>query len=120
MGAIIGVQYGDKSIKLITDLKARPARLKSGDAIPDRLFWMDDNRETVQSMANELQLRDDPWRLIAFFPDKIEGELLRKELLFGKKFGRETEDDIALTVFRVDNDYGQIRISVIKQEGIRK
>lgn len=120
MDAILGVQYDDQSIKLITNLEKRPAKLEPGDRVPNRIFWMDDNVESVRSIATELGIAKAPWRLIAFFPDKIENELLRKEKAYGKIYGRETEDDIRETVFRVDDDYGQIRISVVRQEGVKK
>jgi hypothetical protein len=117
MKAIIGVQYQDKSIKLITNLRQRPAQLESGDRVPDRIFWMDDNPEGVRSMAEELGIKPVPWRVIAFFPANLEDELLRKEKAFGKRFGRESEDDFQETVFRVDERYGNIDISVIQQSG---
>lgn len=120
MGAILGVQYHDKSIKLITNLQVRPAKLESGDRVPDRIFWMDDNVESVRSIAAELGIGTVPWRLIAFFPDRIEQELLRKEKAYGKAYGRDTEDDIKETVFRVDDEYGQISLSVLRQEGVKK
>ncbi len=120
MGAILGVQYQDQSIKLITNLERRPAKLEPGDRVPDRIFWMDDNVESLQSIAAELQIGKVPWRLIAFFPDKIEQELLRREAAYGKAFGRTSEDDIRETVFRVEDDYGQIRLTVVRQEGFKK
>src|SRR5262245_32852512 len=120
MDAILGVQYLDQSIKLITDLNRRPAVLEAGDKVPNRIFWMDDNAESVKSMSAELGLSTMPWRLIAFFPDKSEDELARKEKLYGKAYGRETEDDIRETVFRVEDDYGTIRLSVLRQEGKKK
>ena len=67
---------------------------------------MDDNAESVKAMSAELGLSTIPWRLIAFFPDKIEDELAQ-EKLYGKSYGRETEDDIRETVFRVEDDYGR-------------
>jgi hypothetical protein len=120
MDAILGVQYLDQSIQLITDLSKRPARLEPGDKVPNRIFWMDDNQESVKSMSAELGLTQMPWRLIAFFPDRIEDELARKEKLYGKAYGRETEEDIRETVFRVEDDYGTIRLSVLRQEGKKK
>lgn len=120
MGAILGVQYQDQSIKLITNLERRPAKLEPGDRVPDRIFWMDDSVDSVRSIATELQIGKLPWRLIAFFPDKIELELLRREAAYGKAYGRMTEDDIRETVFRVEDDYGQIRLTVVRQVGMKK
>src|SRR5204863_6575436 len=90
--AIIGVQYPDKSIKLITDLRKRPAKLEAGERVPDRIFWMDDAADGVKAMAEELGIKPMPWRLIAFFPASLEEELLRREKAYGKRFGRESED----------------------------
>src|SRR5262245_23862389 len=117
MKAIIGVQYPDKSIKLITNLRERPAKLEPGDRVPDRIFWMDDNVEAVRSMADELGIKPVPWRVIAFFPASLEDDLLRREKAYGKRFGRESEDDFQETVFRVEEHYGNIDISVIRQTG---
>ncbi len=120
MDAILGVQYADQSIQLITDLNKRPAKLEPGERVPDRLFWWDTNADSVKAMSAELGLSLVPLRLIAFFPNKIEDELARKERLYGKAYGRESEDDIRETVFRVEDDYGQIRLSVLRQEGKKK
>ncbi len=117
MNAIIGVQYPDQSIKLIRDLSRRPARLEAGDRVPDRIFWMDDNADSVRSIASELGIADVPWRVIAFFPASIEEELVRKEHAYGLVYGRESEDQILETVFQVTDHYGDIGISVVRQEG---
>jgi hypothetical protein len=117
MKAIIGVQYPDKSIKLVTNLRQRPAKLEPGDRVPDRIFWMDDNPEAVRAMAEELGIKPVPWRVIAFFPASLEDELLRREQAYGKRFGRESEDDFQETVFRVEEHYGNIDISVVRQVG---
>jgi hypothetical protein len=117
MKAIIGVQYPDRSIKLVKDLAQRPARLEPAERVPDRIFWMDDNTEAVQSLSAELGIRPVPWRVIAFLPAQIEEELLRKEKAWGKRFGRESEDDISETVFNVEDFYGNITITVTRQEG---
>ncbi len=116
MNAIIGVQFPDKSIKLVRDLNRRPAVLE-GSRPPDRIFWMDDNPDAVNSISQELGISQKPWRIIAFFPTSIEEELLRKEHAYGQRFGRETEDQILETVFRVEDSYGIISITVSSQEG---
>lgn len=120
MNVILGVQFQDRSIKFITNLGQRPARLEPGDRLPDRIFWVDDNVESIQAMIADLGISGDVWRIVAFFPDSIEQELLRKEKAFGAAYGRKSEEDIKETVFRVDDNFGQIRISVVRQEGKSK
>lgn len=117
MKAIVGFQLADRSIHLITDLRRRPAVLQPTTQIPDRIFWMDDDPESIRTICEELRLSVSPTRVIAFFPESIEEELLRKEQAYGKRFGRVHEDDFVETTFRVTNDYGRIDISVIRQVG---
>jgi hypothetical protein len=59
----------------------------------------------------------DLWRMIAFFPESLEKQLLEKELLYGKGFGRKSEDEIKETRFRVEIRYGQVKITVAEQQG---
>ncbi|MFL5340833.1 MAG: hypothetical protein ACJ8F7_11855 [Gemmataceae bacterium] len=113
--AELGVQARDSTIRMIRDLARRPARLESSRPPAERIFWMDDNPESVQALAAELQIGAAPWRVIAFFPESLEKLLLDKELLYGKAFNRNSEDDIQETKFRVEFRYGQPRISVVEQ-----
>jgi len=117
MKAIVGVQYPDKSIKLIRDPSRRPAVVEAAERVPDRIFWMDDSPDSVRALAAELGIKDSPWRMIAFFPASVEEELLHKEHAFGLVFGRETEDQILETIFQVTDHYGDISISVLRQTG---
>jgi hypothetical protein len=115
MGVILGIQEQDKTIRVIRDLGRRPALAEKADAPADRIFWLDDDPKSVAAMAEELQLRSMPWRIVAFFPESIEQQLLGKELLYGKSFGRNSEEQIKETKFRVEIRYGQVRITVVEQ-----
>ncbi len=117
MKAIIGFQFPDRSIHLIADLQKRPAPLQRVAQVPDRIFWMDDDPDSVRSICDELRVTPLPQRVVAFFPEAIEEELLRKERSYGQRFGRTHEDDFVETVFRVTNDYGRIDITVVRQVG---
>jgi hypothetical protein len=117
MKAIVGVQYPDRSIRLITDLKKRPAILRPEAQVPDRIFWMDDDPVSIRTICDELGIAPGPVRVIAFFPESLEEELLRKERAYGQRFGRSHEDEFVETVFRVTNSYGQMEIRVVRQIG---
>src|SRR5262245_10329167 len=115
LGVILGVQMQDETIFLIRDLSKRPARPEKGSAVPGRIFWMDDNPESVRAMTEELKLEMRPWRVIAFFPEWVEKKLLERELAYGKSYGRNTEESIKETKFRVDIRNGEPRFTVIEQ-----
>ena len=83
--------------------------------MPGRIFWMDDNPESVRAMATELQLDMRPWRIIAFFPAWVEKKLLERELAYGKSYGRNTEEMIKETKFRVEFRGTEPRFTVIEQ-----
>jgi hypothetical protein len=117
MKAIVGFQYPDQSVRLVADLKKRPAVLQPATRIPDRIFWMDDDRESIRTICEELRVSPMPRRVIAFFPESLEEELLRKERAYGQRYGRHEEDDFVETTFHVTHHYGQINIRVIRQIG---
>src|SRR6266851_3636972 len=56
LGVILGVQMQDQTIYLIRDLSRRPAVAERGAKVEDRIFWMDDNPQSVGAMTDELQL----------------------------------------------------------------
>jgi hypothetical protein len=116
LGAILGIQRKDKSLALIKDLSHRPVQLQGASQHPDRIFWMDDNPQSAAAVATELQLSETPWRIIAYFPDSLEQQLLEKELAFGRRFGRKTEDSIRETKFDVSFRGGQVRLEVVEQK----
>jgi hypothetical protein len=115
LGVILGVQTQDESIFIIKDIARRPALAERGAKIEDRIFWMDDNPQSVRAMTEELQLQMQPSRIIAFFPESIEKKLLECELLYGKRFGRTREDMIKETKFRVEFALGQPQFKVVEQ-----
>ena len=115
--AEMGVQAKDGSTRMVRDLSRRPALLESSRPPAERIFWMDDNAASVRALAEELRIDGELWRMIAFFPESLEKQLLEKELLYGKGFGRKSEDDIKETKFRVEIRYGQAKISVVEQQG---
>ncbi len=97
LGAILGVPGPDGYI-IIRDLNRKPATGKIEDLKEiKRIFWIDNRPESIQPLAAALGLSTVPDHVVAFFPEKLEAELLRKELRFkGLK-----EHEIIETRFRV-------------------
>jgi hypothetical protein len=97
LGAILGVPGPDGYI-VLRDLSRRPATGKVED-LKDikRIFWIDNRPESIGPLATALGLPNTPDHIVAFFPEKMEADLLRKELRFrGLK-----EHEIQETRFRV-------------------
>ena len=97
----------------IRNLKERPARPQYEDTkAMNRIFWVDDDKKSCESVAEELQLDFRPSALVAFLPTDLEDDLLKKELAFkGRK-----EDDIKRTRFEIRFSGGKANIKVIEQE----
>jgi hypothetical protein len=83
---------------VIRDLNARPAAGKVEDLKElKRIFWVDNRPDSVRPLAEALGVKPAPDHLVAFFPQELEDELLKKEL----KFNGLKEDEIKETRFRV-------------------
>jgi hypothetical protein len=112
LGAILAVPVPQGGYLVIRDLSKVPAQgeKESLDSI-QRIFWIDDKRESVQSLAQALGLPYHPPHMIAFFPESLEKELLEKEL----KFRNRKEGQIRATYFRVVNQGGRSTPMVVEQ-----
>src|SRR5262249_23066790 len=100
LGAILAIPEGDGQFKVIRDLLKRPVEMPVEDlAGLDRIYWTDNKPQSVHSLATALGLVPTPEFFAAFFPAKLEKELLDKELKYLGKRG--TEADIESTTFRV-------------------
>jgi hypothetical protein len=113
LGAVIAVP--DKQAKLMTirNWKERPAKPQYEDTkAMNRIFWIDDRKESTESVGNLLELGFTPSALVAFFPRELEEELLKKELAFKNR----KEEDIALTRFNMGFSGGKAMIKVVAQE----
>jgi hypothetical protein len=99
LGAILAIpdpQAGGYLV--IRNLQRLPAKGEREDlADIKRIFWIDDKPPSVDSLARALGLFARPPHIVAFFPEKLEKELLQKELQYGGK----REEDIKETRFRV-------------------
>ncbi len=103
LGAILAVPGEDGRYRVIEDLKRRPVELVEKDLGElNRIYWVDDRPQSVRSLAQALGMSFQPSHVAAFFPERLEKELLDKELAYMKRRhpGR-TEDDIDGTRFQV-------------------
>jgi hypothetical protein len=102
LGAILAVPDKGNQYRIIHDLKQRPVKGELEDLSKlRRIFWMDDKPESIQRLAQALQLDPAPDHVIALFPEKVEQELLKKERAYrGLK-----EDDISETQFKIVRNY---------------
>jgi hypothetical protein len=82
---------------VVRDLRRRPAEPKPEDISKiERIYWIDEQTASVQSLAKALGLRP-PTHFVVFFPAEFEEKLLRLELGYrGKK-----ESEIKETRFGV-------------------
>jgi hypothetical protein len=98
LGAILAFRTPAGELKCVKDLLRRPVKLEDDDVAKlDRIFWIDDRRDSVEQLARAMGLDFVPDRIYALFPRNVEEELLKKELAFKNK----TEDQIIETRFQV-------------------
>jgi hypothetical protein len=104
LGAILAIPTGadGKSYKIVRDLSGRgPAKLLDEDVSSiQRIFWIDDRPESVDSVMLALQCKLRPNHFVAFMPPSLEEELFQLE----KKYKGRSEDQIHETKFRIVPD----------------
>jgi hypothetical protein len=112
LGAIIGVPMPNEQYKIIRNLKQKPAQGQVEDLTKiNRIFWVDNNPESVQSLANGLGLKPTPELLVAFFPKNLEEKLAKLE----RDYKKLEEDQILETRFRVVKKGGVYEPVVLDQ-----
>jgi hypothetical protein len=113
LGAIVAIPGPNKEYLVIRDLSKRPVEMQPEDLSKiDRIYWIDDNPQSVESFARELRLKHVPELIAAFFPLQLEQELAEKERRHSRS-GRE--DDILETRFQVRQRGGQYEVVVVSQ-----
>jgi hypothetical protein len=101
LGAILAIPGPNGDYLVIRDLDRRHRPVQ---AVPEdlnklnRIYWVDDKPQSVNSLARALGIRPIPDRIVAFFPQQLEQELAEKE----KKAFHGNEEDIGETVFKVE------------------
>jgi hypothetical protein len=97
LGAILGIPGPDGQYRVIRDLKQKPARLEAEELKKiNRIFWVDDRPDSVGPLARALGIPT-PAHVVAFFPESLEKDLLRKE----RAFRNLKENEIQETRFKV-------------------
>ena len=101
LGATLAVNTPPEGeVKIIRNLFARPVKLESedlGKLMRERIYWVDDDRESVTKLSRVLGLDFVPERVGAFFPKELENQLLLKELAYQNK----REEQIRETRFQI-------------------
>jgi hypothetical protein len=111
LGAILAIPQDDGQFLVIRDLGKRPAAGQIEDISQiNRIYWVDDKPHSVQPLAFALGLQQRPRVIAAFFPEKLEKELLEKE---ARRF-RGPEDEIHETKFQVMARRGSYEPEVIE------
>jgi hypothetical protein len=112
LGAILAIPQPQGGYLVIRDLARLPAQGEKEDlnAIK-RIFWIDDKPDSVHSLAMALRLPYRPPHIVAFFPEKLEADLLKKELAYRGK----QEYEIKETRFKVERVGGTYEPRVFSQ-----
>jgi hypothetical protein len=119
LGAILRVDKGDKTY-IIRNLSERPAKpVQEDPSSINRVYWSDDDKASCASAAEALKLDFVPDVLVVYFPETLEQTLVKKELAYGKPYGRNKEEDIKETIFKLEFSRGSAVINVVSQEGKR-
>jgi hypothetical protein len=98
LGAILAFPQADGGYMVYRDLNQKPAKGEIEDiASIKRIFWVDEKKDSIRSLSEAMDVPVPDGPIVAFFPEKLEAELLRKELSYkGKK-----EEDIEETTFKI-------------------
>jgi hypothetical protein len=111
LGAILAFPQPDGGYIVYRDLRA-PAKGEVEDiATIKRIFWVDEKKDSIRSLAAAMEVPVPDGPIVAFFPQELEAELLRKELTYkGKK-----EEDIKETHFKISPRGGKYVPEVVEQ-----
>lgn len=88
---------------VIRDLAARPITANVEDlSLINRIFWVDEKRQSVDALARALGIEPMPPHFVAFFPEALEVKLLQLEL----KYENKPEDRIDETKYEIRRTAG--------------
>jgi hypothetical protein len=115
LGAILAVPEGkeNRQFRVFRNLKELPVKGEIEDLTKVKMiFWVDDNEQSVKSLAKVLGLKEVPQFVIAFLPEELEDELYEKE----KKFQNRKEEEIEQTKFKIIWRDEKYQIQVAEQK----
>jgi hypothetical protein len=105
-----------REFMVFRDLKAmRPVGKIEDIGEIKRIYWVDDKRESVQSLSQALGLDLQPPQIVAFFPLELEKKLLKLELARANK-KEDQENDILETRFEILRRGGHYEPVVVAQQ----
>ncbi len=111
IGAELAFPAPNDKYRYFSQLTSRPPRSHLGDlAKESRLYWLEDNANTVSGMARALGLTPTSY-MLAFLPQTLEDNMLKQELAYGNL----KEDQIAKTEFEVVRRGGGYDVIVVSQ-----
>jgi hypothetical protein len=111
LGAILAFPQPDGGYIVYRDLRA-PAKGEVEDiASIKRIFWVDEKKDSIRSLAQAMEVAVPDGPIVAFFPQELEAELLRKELTYRNK----KEEDIKETHFKINVKGGKYIPEVVEQ-----
>jgi hypothetical protein len=112
LGAILAFPQPDGSYMVYRDLNQRPIKGEVEDiASIKRIFWVDEKKDSIRSLAEAMDVPVPDAPIVAFFPEKLEAELLRKELSYRNK----KEEDIEETHFKIRQSGASFIPEVVEQ-----
>ena len=113
LGAILAFPQPDGGYMVYGDINQRPVKGEVKDiASIKRIFWVDDKKDSIRSLAEAMDVPVPDGPIVAFFPLELEAELLRKEL----KFKNKKEEDIEETTFKINSRGGKFVPEVTDQK----
>ena len=105
LGAMVAVPGAEGQYLVIEDLSQRPAVAKARDIKEiNRMFWIDDKPEAVEPLFRVLEYTPVPKYFVAFFPQELERELLKKELGY-KNISEERIEETRFQIRRTATGY---------------
>jgi hypothetical protein len=113
LGAILAIPEKDGQYRVIRNLTP-PVKPEAEDLQKlQRIFWVDDNAQSVRNLAGALKLPDVPAHIVAFFPVELEQKLTALE----KKFaGNRSVGNLKETRIRIQlNKQGVYEPVVVDQ-----
>jgi hypothetical protein len=112
LGAVLVGEFSDGSRIMYRKLDASPVPGEAVDPeIRQRMVWVDERPGSVRDLSGAMGLPRTPEAIKAYFPFKLENELLKLELAYrGKK-----EEEIHSTIFQVVLEGSSYRLYVVEQ-----
>ncbi|MBX7103438.1 MAG: hypothetical protein K1X57_05130 [Gemmataceae bacterium] len=112
LGAILVAEYPDGTRVMFRKLDQSPVPPEVIDPdIRNRMVWVDERPSAVRELSEAMGVSRMPTAIKAYFPFKLENEMLKLELAYRGK----QEEEIHSTVFRVLMDGRRYRLVVEEQ-----